>query len=115
MFYIRLDEEWLGLEAIRLPFRPEIYRVPPSGHRRGHYRMVIRDREGWLLHSADALPLNVEDDVTPAWLSRMVFGRHGPRLQALAQDRPDGRRMAGHMRRECFQARRVRGRPTASG
>ncbi len=115
MFYARLDEEWLGLEAIRLPFRPEIYLVPLLGHRRGDCGVAIQADEGWLLHSADALQLNVEDDVTPAWLSRMVLSPQGPRLQAFGQDHPEVRLLVVHMRPEFIQARPVWRRPSASG
>jgi hypothetical protein len=46
--------------------------------------------------------LNVEFDVTPGWLNRIVLGPHGPRLKAFAQAHPEVRLLAGHMRRPFF-------------
>lgn len=115
MFYDRVGAEWLGLEAIRLPFRPEIYPLSLFGYMRGHCGVAIRDGEGWPLHCADALPLNVECDVTLAWLNRMVLGPHGPRLQAFAQDRPEVRRLAGHMAAGVPSGAAPWRRPSASG
>lgn len=115
VLYNRIDTDWLGLEAIRLPFRPEMFMIPLFGHTRGHCGVAIRDGDGWLLQCADALPLSVEYDVTPAWVNRMVLGPHGPRLQAFAQEHPEVRVLAGHMRREFFQRQPASRRPTASG
>lgn len=44
--YDRVDAEWLGLEAIRLPFRPAMYLIPLFGHTRGHCGVAIEDGPG---------------------------------------------------------------------
>jgi glyoxylase-like metal-dependent hydrolase (beta-lactamase superfamily II) len=100
--YDRVDADWLGLEAIRLPFRLEMVLVPLLAHRRGHCGVAIQEGEDWLHQCSDALPRNVEYDVTPAWLNRMVLGSHGPRLRTFALAHPEVRMLAGHMRREVF-------------
>jgi len=115
MFYDRVDVEWLGLEANRRPFHPEIYPLPLSGRPRGHCGVGIRDGEGWLLQCADALPVGAEYDVPPSWANRMVLGPHGPRFRALAQDHSEVRMLAGNMRREFFRRQPAGRRPTASG
>ena len=102
--YEHIDADWLGFEAIRLPFTPPMYLVPLFGHTRGHCGVAIQDGDGWVFQCADAMPLNVEFDVTPGWLNRMVLGSHGPRLRAFAKVHPEVRLLAGHMRRSFFEA-----------
>jgi glyoxylase-like metal-dependent hydrolase (beta-lactamase superfamily II) len=41
------DPTWLELEAIRLPFTPELYLVPLFGHTRGHCGVAVQERDGW--------------------------------------------------------------------
>jgi glyoxylase-like metal-dependent hydrolase (beta-lactamase superfamily II) len=101
--YDQIDAEWLGLEAIRLPFNPAMYLIPLFGHTRGHCGVAIQDGPGWLFHCGDALPLNADSEPTPAWLNRLVLGPHGPRLQAFAREHPEVRLLAGHMRRSFFE------------
>jgi glyoxylase-like metal-dependent hydrolase (beta-lactamase superfamily II) len=101
--YEPIDAEWLGFEAIRLPFTPSMYLVPLFGQTRGHCGVAIQTEDGWIFHCGDALPLNAAADVTPAWLNRLVLGPHGPRLEALARAHPEVRLLAGHMRRTFFQ------------
>ena len=60
-----IDAEWLGFDAIRLAFTPRMVLVPLCGHTRGHPGVAIQDGEAWVFHCADAMPLNVEFDVTP--------------------------------------------------
>jgi glyoxylase-like metal-dependent hydrolase (beta-lactamase superfamily II) len=109
VLYEQPDAEWLGLEAIRLPFSPEMYLVPLFGHTRGHCGVAIQDDKGWLFHCADALPTNAQFDLTPQWLNRLVLGPHVPRLQAWATAHPEVRLLAGHMWRSFFEGER--GRP----
>lgn len=103
VLYDRVDADWLGFEAIRLPFNPAMYLIPLFGHTRGHCGVAIQDGGGWLFQCGDALPLDAEFDVTPAWLNRLVLGPHGPRLQAFAHGHPEVRLLAGHMRRSFFE------------
>jgi glyoxylase-like metal-dependent hydrolase (beta-lactamase superfamily II) len=101
--YDHPDSTWLGLEAIRLPFSPQMYFVPLFGHTRGHCGVAVEDREGWVFHCADALPTNAQFDITPSWLNRLVLGPHVPRLQAWASAHPEVRLLAGHMWRTFFE------------
>jgi glyoxylase-like metal-dependent hydrolase (beta-lactamase superfamily II) len=100
--YEHIDADWFGFGAIRLPFAPRMYLVPLFGHTRGHCGVAIQNGDGWILQCGDALPLNVEFDVTPEWLNRLVLGQHGPRLRAFAEAHPEVRLLAGHMRRSFF-------------
>jgi glyoxylase-like metal-dependent hydrolase (beta-lactamase superfamily II) len=103
VLYDQPDAEWLGLEAIRLPFSTEMYLVPLFGHTRGHSGVAIRERNGWLFHCADALPTNAEFNLTPQWLNRLVLGPHVPRLQSWASAHPEVRLLAGHMWKSFFE------------
>jgi glyoxylase-like metal-dependent hydrolase (beta-lactamase superfamily II) len=49
-------DTWQGFESVRvLPeAEAEVALVPLIGHTRGHCGVVIRDGDGWLLHSGDA-------------------------------------------------------------
>jgi glyoxylase-like metal-dependent hydrolase (beta-lactamase superfamily II) len=100
----RATEDWLGFEAIRLPFAPEMYLVPLFGHTRGHCGVAIQDGDGWLFQCADALPTNAEFDLTPGWLNRLVIGPHVPRLREWASRHPEVRLLAGHMQQSFFDA-----------
>jgi glyoxylase-like metal-dependent hydrolase (beta-lactamase superfamily II) len=104
VLYDQPDSTWLGLEAIRLRFSPQMYLVPLFGHTRGHCGVAVQDREGWVFHCADALPANAEFDITPSWLNRLVLGPHVPRLRAWASAHPEVRLLAGHMWRTSFEA-----------
>jgi len=102
VFYEQQTAQWLGLDAIRLPFTPEMYLVPLFGHTRGHCGVAIQDGEGWLFQCADALPTNAQFDLTPDWLNRLVIGPHVPRLRAWAAAHPEVRLLAGHMGSSFF-------------
>ena len=104
VLYDHPDSTWLGLEAIRLPFSPQMYLVPLFGHTRGHCGVAVQDQEGWVFHCADALPTNAQFDLTPNWLNRLVIGPHAPRLQAWASAHPEVRLLAGHMWKTFFDA-----------
>jgi glyoxylase-like metal-dependent hydrolase (beta-lactamase superfamily II) len=103
VLYEQGSEQWLGLDAIRLPFTPEIFLVPLFGHTRGHCGVAVRDADAWLFQCADALPTNVQFAITPDWLNRIVIGRHVPRLRAWASDHPEVRLLAGHMWQSWFE------------
>jgi glyoxylase-like metal-dependent hydrolase (beta-lactamase superfamily II) len=103
VLYDQPNARWLGLEAIRLPFSPEMHFVPLFGHTRGHCGVAIRDEKGWLFHCGDALPANAQFDITPQWLNRIVLGPHVPRLQAWALSNPEVRLLAGHMWQSFFE------------
>jgi glyoxylase-like metal-dependent hydrolase (beta-lactamase superfamily II) len=105
VFYDLVDSEWLGFDAIRLPFTTEMYLVPLFGHTRGQCGVAIRDKDGWVFQCADALPLGADFDLTPAFLNRIVLGPHVPRLRAWSAEHPEVRLLAGHMPRSFFEAR----------
>jgi glyoxylase-like metal-dependent hydrolase (beta-lactamase superfamily II) len=89
--------QWMGLDAIRLPFTPEMYLIPLFGHTRGHCGVALQDGDSWLLQCADALPTNAQFDLLPEPLSRLALGPHIPRLRRWATDHPEVRLLAGHM------------------
>lgn len=103
VLYEQSDAEWLGFEAIRLPFSPEMYFVPLFGHTKGHCGVAIQDNDGWLFYCADSLPVNVQFDITPQWLNRLILGPHIPRLRTLAATHPEVRLLAGHMWKSFFE------------
>jgi len=104
VLYDQPDVDWFGFEAIRLPFHPQMYLIPLFGHTRGHCGVAIRIGEGWVFQCGDALPVNAQHEMTPAWVNRTVLGPHGPRLQAFQQTHPDVHLLAGHMWHSFFEA-----------
>lgn len=107
VLYDQPDAEWLGFEAIRLPFSPEMYLIPLFGHTRGHCGVAVQDNGGWLFNCADALPTNTQFDLLPQWLSRIVLGAHVPRIRAWAAAHPEVRILAGHMWKSFFEEQRL--------
>jgi glyoxylase-like metal-dependent hydrolase (beta-lactamase superfamily II) len=103
ILYDQPDALWFGLDAIRLPFTPEMYLVPLFGHTRGHCGVAVQDGKGWLFQCADALPLGAEFDMVPAWISQAVLGPHVSRLKAWAALHPEVRLLAGHMMKSFFE------------
>ena len=103
VLYDEADAEWMGFEAIRLPFTPPMFLIPVFGHTRGHCGVAIQDGDGWCFQCGDAAPLSHDYQATPGWLSRLVLGNHIPRLRALAGEHPEIRMLAGHMRRRFFE------------
>lgn len=95
---------WMGLDAIRLPFAPEMYLVPLFGHTRGHCGVAVQGDDGWLLQCADALPTNAQFDLLPGRLSRLALGPHIPRLRQWADEHPNVRLLAGHMWLTYFES-----------
>jgi glyoxylase-like metal-dependent hydrolase (beta-lactamase superfamily II) len=103
ILYERPDADWLGLEAIRLPFSPPMFLVPLFGHTRGHCGVAIQDGDQWLFHGGDALPTNVDFSITPPWINCLVLGPHVPRLRSWAAAHPGVRLLAGHMWKSFFE------------
>lgn len=104
VFYEQVDTNWLGLEAIRLPFQPEMYLIPLFGHTRGHCGIAIREGDGWVLQCGDALPVSAAFDLTPPLLNRLVLGPHVERLRRWAEAHPQVRLLAGHLWQSAFAA-----------
>jgi len=102
ILYDEIDSNWLGWDAIRLPFSPEMYFIPLFGHTSGHCGVVIRDSNGWVFQCGDALPTNADYDITPDWLNRLVIGPHVPKIKDWAADHPEVRILAGHMWESFF-------------
>lgn len=101
--YHDITEKWLGWEAIRLPFNPEMYLVPFFWHSRGHCGIAIRDGREWILYCGDAIPLNADFDITPGWLNRMILGPHGKAIRIWSEQHPEVRLVAGHMWQSLYQ------------
>jgi len=99
--YEAAGERWFGLEAIRLPFEPEMWLVPLFGHTRGHCGVAVRTPPGWLFHLGDAAPLGMNEDA-PGWLTRLVLGPHVPRLRAFQVEHPEVHLTTGHMLLDFF-------------
>jgi len=98
-------ETWYGLPAIRLPFQPEMWLVPLTGHTRGHCGVAIRKDAGWHFHVADAGPVALED-YAPTWLVNFVMGPHVARLRTFAAAHPDVRITTGHMWLDFFDSQK---------
>jgi len=102
ILYEKATENWLGWDAIRLPFTQEIYLIPLFGHTRGHCGVAMKDGDGWIFQCADALTTNAEFDILPFWLSRIIIGPHLPRLRTWSDVHPEVRLLAGHMWQTYF-------------
>lgn len=100
--YNETSDTWFGLQAIHLPFDPEMWLVPLFGHSRGHCGVAIRTQAGWHFHVADAAPLGM-DPVAPEWLVRLVLGPHTPRLREFQANHPEIRMTTGHMWLDFFE------------
>jgi glyoxylase-like metal-dependent hydrolase (beta-lactamase superfamily II) len=105
VLYDEAKDSWLGLDAIRLPFAPEMYLVPLLGHTRGHCGVAVQEDDGWVFQCGDALPTNAAFDLTPNWLNRLVIGPHVPKLRDWAARHPGIRLLAGHMWESFFDER----------
>jgi glyoxylase-like metal-dependent hydrolase (beta-lactamase superfamily II) len=102
VLYDETGASWLGLDAIRLPFEPEMWLVPLFGHTRGHCGIAIRTGSGWLFHVGDAAPMGLAEYV-PDGLVRFVLGPHAPRLRAFGAAHPQVGMTTGHMWLDFFQ------------
>lgn len=103
ILYRQITGKWLGWDAIRLPFTPEIYLIPLFGHTKGMCGVAIKDEKEWVFYCTDAIPLNADFSFTPGWLNRMILGPHGPAIQAWSKQHPDVRLVAGHMWQSLYQ------------
>lgn len=96
VLYDKVNADWQGLEAIRLPFMPEIYLIPLFGHTRGLCGVAIQDGAGWIFQCSDAIPIEARFDLVPGWLMRMVLGAMVDRMREWGKTHPDIRILAGH-------------------
>lgn len=95
------DETWYGLNAIRLPFTPEMWLVPLHGHSSGHCGVAVKCENDWLFNAGDAGA--VYNDKTPAWLIRLVLGPHDAMLRKFKTDHPEVILTNSHMFPEWFE------------
>ena len=94
--YENCTEKWFEFDAIPLPFNPRMYLIPLFGHTSGHCGVAIEDGDGWLFQAGDAMPANAEYDVTPAWMNRLVLGKHIQRIRAFSQAHQEVKIVSGH-------------------
>lgn len=102
VLYEKTTEKWFGFDAIPLPFSPRMFLIPLFGHTSGHCGVAIENGENWLLQAGDALPLNAEFEITPAWINRIVLGPHVPRLKEFSEAHPEVHILAGHSWKTSF-------------
>lgn len=95
--YEECTENWFGFDAIPLPFQPRMYLIPLFGHTSGHCGVVIEYGNRWLFQAGDAMPANADTKITPAWLNRIVLGKHIERIQQLVLTHPNIQVVAGHI------------------
>ena len=101
ILYESIDSKWYGLDAMRLPFEPEMYLIPLYGHSRGHCGLAIKTSTGWFFHAADSSA--VYNNETPAWLIKLVLGPHDPMLRKFMADHPEILLTNSHMYPEFFK------------
>ena len=101
VLYDKIDTKWYEFDAIHLPFEPEMYLIPLFGHSRGHCGLAIKTATGWMFHAADAGA--IYNDVTPAWLIKLVLGPHDPHLREFARTHPEVLVSNSHMYPEFFE------------
>ena len=99
--YDYTGESWMGFDAIRLPFKPEMWLVPLFGHTRGHCGIAIQTESGWLFHAGDAGPMGL-DEYAPDWLIKLALGPHWPRLREFKKAHSEIRITTGHMWLDFF-------------
>jgi glyoxylase-like metal-dependent hydrolase (beta-lactamase superfamily II) len=100
--YEQASEKWFDFEAIPLPFSPRMVLIPLFGHTSGLCGVAIETESGWLLHASDALPISLEYDIVPGWVSRLMLGPHVGRLKAFASAHPEVSMHAGHAWKTFF-------------
>lgn len=99
--YETVDSKWYDFDAIRLPFKPEMYLIPLFGHSHGHCGLAIRTETGWHFHAADA-GVDTANNIAPDWLIRLALGPHWPRLRTFAIAHPEVTLTASHMYQQFF-------------
>jgi glyoxylase-like metal-dependent hydrolase (beta-lactamase superfamily II) len=93
--------KWFDFDAICLPFEPEMWLIPLTGHTRGLCGVAVKTADGWLFQASDAAALfNTE---APAWLIRAVLGPNQPRIQKFVEDHPEVKVVTGHMWLDWFE------------
>jgi glyoxylase-like metal-dependent hydrolase (beta-lactamase superfamily II) len=100
VLYDSLGEKWYDLDAIRLPFDPEMWMVPLHGHSRGHCGVAVKSKDDWFFNAADAGA--VYNNETPAWLIKLVLGPYDARLRRFMHDHPEVHLVNSHMFLEYF-------------
>jgi glyoxylase-like metal-dependent hydrolase (beta-lactamase superfamily II) len=101
VLYDSIDSKWYEFDAIRLPFKPEMYFIPLHGHSRGHCGVAIKTKKGWHFHVADA-GVDIERNVAPDWVIAIILGPHWPRLRQFAKEHPEITLTASHMILDFF-------------
>ncbi|NOT05464.1 MAG: MBL fold metallo-hydrolase [Anaerolineales bacterium] len=104
--YEMIDSRWYDFESIRLPFSPEMYLIPLSGHSPGLCGLAVKTGAGWLFHVADA-GVDIQNNIAPDWLIRLMLGPHWPRLRQFALTHPEVTLTASHMYREFFLLHKI--------
>lgn len=94
-------DQWYDFEAIRLPFDPEVWLIPLTGHSWGHCGVAVKLEDGWFFNAADAGA--IFNDTTPAWLIKLVLGPHDARLRRFMHSHPEVRMCNSHMLPEWFE------------
>ena len=98
--YQKIDSTWYDFDAIRLPFKPEMYFVPLFGHTLGHCGVAIKRPQGWYFLVGDAASFT---EKIPGALLRFVVGPHHERLRVFQAAHPEVILMTGHMLLEFFE------------
>ncbi len=99
--YEKIDSKWYDFESIRLPFSPEMYLIPLFGHSPGLCGLAVKTGAGWLFHVADA-GVDIQNNIAPDWIIRLMLGPHWPRLRQFALTHPEVTLTASHMYPEFF-------------
>ncbi|MBN2386627.1 MAG: MBL fold metallo-hydrolase [Anaerolineales bacterium] len=99
--YDDAGERWYDFDAIRLPFEPEMWLVPLHGHTRGLCGVAAKLEQGWFFNASDAGA--VSNNVTPAWLIRLVLGPHDGRLRQFLAAHPEVHLTNAHMEPAYFE------------
>jgi glyoxylase-like metal-dependent hydrolase (beta-lactamase superfamily II) len=97
--YESIDATWYGFEAIRLPFKREMYLIPLFGHTLGHCGVAVKRSAGWYFLVGDAASFT---DNVPRWILRFIVGPHHENLRAFEAAHPEVKLMTGHMPIEFF-------------
>jgi glyoxylase-like metal-dependent hydrolase (beta-lactamase superfamily II) len=98
--YEEMGGKWYDFDAIHLPFEPEMYLLPLFGHTSGHCGVAVKDRDGWLLHVADAASFAAD---ATEWMVKFVLGPHQSRLRAFDAAHPEICMTTGHMSLDFFE------------
>jgi glyoxylase-like metal-dependent hydrolase (beta-lactamase superfamily II) len=97
--YESIDATWYDFDAIRLPFKREMYLIPLFGHTLGHCGVAVKHATGWYFLVGDAASFT---EKVPSWLLGFIVGPHHARLRAFEAAHPEVRMLTGHMPLEFF-------------